>query len=279
MWENLRMIRFESVSFDYVSSEGPRAALRDVDFRLEPGEFVTLVGPNGSGKSTLARLCDGLLTPSEGRVTVDDMDTTDPESTWVVRSRVGLVLQDPDGQIVGTSVEADAAFGPENLGLEPAEIRGRVDEALATVGLAGFEEREPHLLSEGQKQRLAIAGALTMDPAYLVLDEPTSMLDPDGRASVLELVEGLARERGRGILLVTHRMEEVARSDRVVVLLDGKVVVDGPPDDLLTDRALMGRLSLEPPPLAELISRLRIEGAPVPATAFTPERVVSALWP
>ncbi|MDP2234545.1 MAG: ATP-binding cassette domain-containing protein, partial [Actinomycetota bacterium] len=207
------MIRFDDVSFSYATPTGQVPAVVDVGFECRAGETVAVLGANGSGKSTLARLTNALLVPASGCVTVDDIDTADPDRTWEIRERVGLVFQNPDNQIVGTVVEEDVAFGPENLGLAREEIRRRVDSALAAVGLAGMERREPHRLSGGQKQRLAIAGALAMRPAYLVLDEPTSMLDPAGREGVLSILSALAAA-GHGIVHVTHHLADVVRADR-----------------------------------------------------------------
>lgn len=249
-----------------------------MSLRIAPGEFVAVAGANGSGKSTLARSCDGLLLPDSGVVTVDGMDTADPGATWHVRSRVGMVFQDPDDQIVGTVVEEDCAFGPENLGVPAAELRARVDAALAEVGLAGLERREPHLLSEGQKQRLAVAGALAMEPLYLVLDEATAMLDPEGRRAVIALVERVSRDRGCGVVLVSHDAAQVARADRVVGLEAGAVVFDGAPADLLGDAALLARLGLEVPPVGRLGEALRRLGRDVPRDALDAESVVDALW-
>jgi energy-coupling factor transport system ATP-binding protein len=270
------MIELIDVAFSYPGAAGP--ALRGVSLVLRAGELVALLGGNGSGKSTLARLCDGLLLPSAGRVVVDGMDTSDEATTWEVRSRVGLVLQDPEDQIVGTVVEEDVAFGPENLGVPRAELRRRVDAALAAVGLTGFERREPHLLSEGQKQRLAIAGALALEPAYLVLDEPVAMLDPRGRRDVLDVVERLVRDEGRGVLHVTHRLEDVASADRAVVLTAGEVAFDGPPEALIADEALMRAAGLALPPVGRLGEALRSRGVAVPYAALSPEAVVAALW-
>lgn len=270
------MIVLESVVYRY-RADAP-AALDGVTLYLAPAEFTAIVGANGSGKSTLARLCDGLLLPSEGSVLVDGLDTSDPDVLWDVRSLVGMVFQDPDDQIVGTVVEEDCAFGPENMGLPAPEIRRRVDEALAAVGLTGLERREPHLLSEGQKQRLAVAGALAMRPRYLVLDEPTAMLDPQGRRSVLEVVERLAHEGGHGVVLITHDAAALSHVDRVVGLVDGRVAYDGDAPGLLADAAMFERLGLELPPAGELASRLREAGLQVPLTALDAEGVVAALW-
>lgn len=270
------MIRFESVSFRY-RTDAP-LALDSVSLTLKEGELVAVVGANGSGKSTLARLCDGLLLPTFGRVLVDRLDTADPASLWSVRSLVGMVFQDPDDQIVGTVVEEDCAFGPENLGLPSAEIRERVDAALRAVGLEGLQRREPHLLSEGQKQRLAVAGALAMRPRYIVFDEPTAMLDRAGRRSVLAITERLAHAEGHGVLVVSHDAAAVARADRVVGLADGRVVFDGGPDGLLGDVALLARVGLSLPPAARLAAALRRRGLEVPVAAADAESVVDALW-
>ncbi len=270
------MIRFESVSFRY-RGDAP-LALDGVSLTLERGELVAVVGANGSGKSTLARLCDGLLLPGSGRVLVDGLDTAEPASLWDVRSAVGMVFQDPDDQIVGTVVEEDCAFGPENLGLPSAEIRERVDGALLAVGLDGLQRREPHLLSEGQKQRLAVAGALAMRPPYLVFDEPTAMLDPSGRRSVLEITERLAHEHGHGVLVVSHDTAGVSRADRVVGLAAGRVVFDGSPDGLFGDGELLARVGLSLPPAARLAAALRSRGLDVSASAADAESVVASLW-
>lgn len=269
------MISFESVGFRY-RSDTP-LALEGVSLHVSPGELVAIVGANGSGKSTLARLCDGLLTPTAGRVLVDGLDTSDPETIWSIRSLVGMVFQDPDDQIVGTVVEEDCAFGPENLGVPSAEIRERVDAALSAVGLEGLQRREPHLLSEGQKQRLAVAGALAMRPRYLVLDEPTAMLDPVGRRSVLEVTEHLARVEGHGVLVVSHDVAGVARSDRVIGLTRGRVIYDGAPEQLLADPGMMESLGLAPSPAGVLAEALRACGLDVPFTAADAEGVVDAL--
>lgn len=269
------MLRFESVTFRY-RHDAPHV-LEGVSFSIEPGELVAVVGSNGSGKSTLARLCNGLLIPTAGRVFVDDRDTADPDVLWSVRTAVGMVFQDPDDQIVGTVVEEDCAFGPENLGLPSAEIRARVDAALAAVGLAGLERREPHLLSEGQKQRLAVAGALAMRPRYLVMDEPTAMLDPAGRRSMIEIADRLAHGEGHGVLIVSHDTADVARADRVIGLAAGRIVFDGAPGDLLGAASLLEAAGLSLPPAARLAAALRARGRTVPATAADAEGVVASL--
>ena len=270
------VLEFVDVTFRYRSDTAP--ALDAVSLTLAPGEMLAVVGVNGSGKSTLARLCDGLLTPSSGRVLVDGLDTAHETTIWDVRALVGMVFQDPDDQIVGTVVEEDCAFGPENLGLPSDEIRVRVDSSLRAVGLEGLERREPHLLSEGQKQRLAVAGALAMRPRYLVFDEPTAMLDPLGRRAVLEITGRLAHSEGHGVLVVSHDISGVARADRVIGLAEGRVVFDGTPDALMDDASMLRRVGLSLPPAARLAAALRARGLDVSAAAADAESVVASLW-
>lgn len=268
------MIRFEHVSFRY-AAQSP-LALDDVSLSVEPGRCIALLGANGSGKSTAVRLTNGLLLPWSGSVKVDALDTAVHRSVREIRRAVGIVFQRPDDQIVATAVEDDVAFGPENLGLECGEIRERVDAALDQVGLRGFERREPHLLSGGQKQRLAIAGALAMRPSYLVLDEPTSMLDPVGRAEVLAIIEGL-RSRGVGVLHVTHDIDAVSRADRAVVLHRGRVVFEGGMPELMSEHTQLARWGLAAPPLSELSRILGQRGAPMMPAGSSADQVVDAL--
>lgn len=271
------MIELQDVHVIYSGADQP--ALGGVTLAIAPGESIAVLGPNGSGKSTLAKLCNALLLPTSGSVTVDGMATTDDERLWDIRGRVGFVQQNPENQIVGTVAEEDVAFGPENLGVELPELRSRVDDALSAVGLAGFERREPHLLSEGQKQRLAIAGALAMQPDYLVLDEPTAMLDAGGRADVLCALRVL-RERGVGMIHITHHLEDVLDADRVIVLVGGQIAFEGTPAQLASDQARAGALGIDIPPVLLLAQALRDAGAPVPAgVASSAESIVEALWP
>lgn len=270
------MIRFENVRFSYRVPGARIEALRGVSFTLRRGETLVVLGANGSGKSTLARLANGLLLPSEGTVGVDGLDTGDPETIWELRRRVGLVFQNPDNQIVGTTVEEDVAFGPENLGVGREEMRERITAALGAVGLTGFELREPHLLSGGQKQRLALAGALAMQPRYLVLDEPTSMLDPEGRAGVLGALARL-RAGGHGVIHVTHDLSDAVSADRVLVLVAGEAAFTGTPGELLAVPERLASWGLAAPPIAVLATELRSFGVPVPDAALDPESVVSAL--
>lgn len=269
------MIELVEACFTYPGSDAP--ALGPVSLEIAQGQTVALLGPNGSGKSTLARLTNALFLPSAGVVRVDGIDTRDETRVWDIRSRVTFVQQNPENQIVGTVVEEDVAFGPENLGVERSEVRRRVDEALAAVGLSGLERREPHLLSEGQKQRLAIAGALALRPAYLVLDEPTAMLDGVGRRDVLGVL-GVLRSSGVSILHVTHHLADVVDADRAVVLRDGLVAFDGAPATLMSDPLLVQALGLDMPALSRLAFELKELGVPVPDSARDVDSVVDAIW-
>lgn len=269
------MIELSHVSVTYAGAGRP--ALDDVSLTVHPGRMLALLGSNGSGKSTLARLCNALLLPRTGTVTVDGMGTADADALWDIRSRVGFVQQNPENQIVGTVVEEDVAFGPENLGVPTHELRTRVDDALASVGLTGLERREPHLLSEGQKQRLAIAGALALRPSYLVLDEPTAMLDGAGRADVLDALAHL-REQGVGIVHITHHLEDVLTADDLVILDGGRVAFAGTPADVLEAPARARRLGVELPSVVVLAEELRARGVEVPADAWSADAVVEALW-
>ena len=272
------MIGFENVSFSYSGDRGAGAteALTGIDLELRDGEMLAVVGANGSGKSTLALLADGLLAPSAGVVTVDGMDTRDPQRIEDVRVAVGIVFQNPDNQIVGTTVEEDTAFGPENLGLPRDEIRQRVDDALAAVDLGDCSKREPHLLSGGQKQRLAIAGAVAMRPRHLVLDEATSMLDGEGRREVAAIVERL-RGSGTSIMYITHDLSEALSADRVVVLDRGAIAYSGTPVDLVSDSALLAGAGIAVPPVVQLTAELRRGGVAVPPDSVDPARIVGVL--
>ena len=235
-----------------------KKALDGISLDIEKGSFVAVVGMNGSGKSTLAKCLNGLLLPTEGSVTVDGMSTADDERIWDIRSRVGMVFQNPDNQLVSSIVEDDVAFGPENLGIEPSEIRRRVDDALHKVGMYDKRDKGAHMLSGGQKQRIAIAGAVAMRPECIVFDEPTAMLDPAGRESVMEIIEELNSE-GITVVLITHFMEEALEADRVIVLNDGKLLADKSPEDLFADADLVREAGLEMPPVIELRERLGLD--------------------
>lgn len=266
----------KQVSFAYnTGANTPVLALSGINLTVTRGEFVVIAGMNGSGKSTLARHFNALLVPAEGTVAVDGLDTRRPENIWPVRDRVTMVFQNPDNQIVAAVVEEDVAFGPENQGVAPAEIRQRVTEALEAVGMAEFAAREPHRLSGGQKQRVAVAGALALRPVCLVLDEATAMLDPRGRRELLAVIRRLNRETGLTVVLITHHMEEAALADRVVVLHEGRVVLDGAPGSVFTHPRLK-ELRLAPPPAVTLAAALREAGLPLPPV-LTLEELAAAL--
>jgi len=241
------------------------------------GEYVGVVGGNGSGKSTLARHLNGLLLPTSGQVRVAGVDTRAPEGAWAARRRVGMIFQNPDNQLVATMVEEDVAFGPENLGVPSAEIRRRVDQALDAVGMAAFRRHAPHLLSGGQKQRVAIAGVLAMHPESIVLDEPTTMLDPQGRAEVLEIVRQLNRRDGITIVLISHAMEDLTDVERIIALDAGRIVLDGPTARVFDRLAEAPLGPLAPPPIAALARSLRHDGVEVPAGVYTVDALVDAL--
>lgn len=247
------MIEFRNVSFWYgeeeVAKEQPQVVLDTVTLSIREKELVVLLGRNGSGKSTLAKHCNALLLPKRGEVLVDGMDTREERYLWGIRRKVGLVFQNPDNQLIATTVEEDVAFGPENLGLPPAEIRLRVDEALEIVGMRGYEKKEPHTLSGGQKQKVAIAGVLAMHPAYLILDEATSMLDPEGRRELMELL--LRLKDTITVFHITHQVEEAVYADRVIVMDEGKIVAEGTPREVFSLGEKIIEWGLELPQVAE----------------------------
>ena len=273
------IIETKDLTFSYPADEGeePALVLKGVDLAIERGSFVVVLGHNGSGKSTLAKTFNGILPPVGGKVYVAGMDTSDENLLLAIRSTVGMVFQNPDNQIVANVVEEDVAFGPENLGVPSPEIRSRVDEALAAVGMSGFARHAPHLLSGGQKQRIAIAGVLAMEPACIVLDEATAMLDPVGRREVLSAVHRLNRERGITVVLITHHMNEAEDADRVVVMDDGKVIMDGAPRQVFTQVERLRSMGLTVPDTVDLLDRLRKDGLDVPLTALTVEECADAI--
>ena len=242
------IIELKKVVFDYTDENDlPVSVLDEISLSIERGSFTAVLGHNGSGKSTMAKLLNGLNKPSSGTVTVNGMDTADEKHEFEVRKTVGLVFQNPDNQIVASIVEEDVAFGPENLGVEPKEIRNRVDEALKSVGMYEYRTHAPFKLSGGQKQRIAIAGILAMQPECIVLDEPTAMLDPRGRSEVIETIQRLNREKGMTIVLITHYMDEAALADRVVVMDGGKVILDGTPMEVFVHVAELKSVGLDVP--------------------------------
>lgn len=273
------IIRTENLRYAYPVEEGeePVYVLDGVDLAIEKGSFVVVLGHNGSGKSTLAKTFNGVLLPSGGKVYVEGMDTSDANLLLAIRQRVGMVFQNPDNQIVANVVEEDVAFAPENLGVPSEEIRRRVDDALATVGMSKFARHAPHLLSGGQKQRIAIAGVLAMEPECVVLDEATAMLDPVGRQEVLETVHRLNREKGITVVLITHHMNEAEQADRVVVMDDGHLVMDGTPAEVFTQVEALRSMGLTVPDTVDLLDRLRRDGVDVPLTALTVEECADVI--
>ena len=253
-----------------------RMALDGVTLDIERGSFVAVVGSNGSGKSTLAKHLNALLLPTSGEVTVCGMSTADPDNTWEIRRRCGMVFQNPDNQLVSSVVEDDVAFGPENLGVEPSEIRRRVDESLKAVGMYEFRKKGPHLLSGGQKQRVAIAGVLAMQPECIVFDEPTAMLDPSGRREILNIIRGL-HGQGKTVILITHFMEEAAQADRIIVMDQGKPVLDESPDKLFAHAEKLNSLNLQMPFGASMAAKLAARGVALPEGIITSERLAECL--
>lgn len=263
-------IEFCNVTFGYPNEEGivTHNVIEDFNLKIEKGSFVAVLGHNGCGKSTVAKLCNSIEVPVSGKVLVDGIDTADEEKTLDVRKRVGVVFQNPDNQIVATIVEDDVAFGPENLGVEPKEIRRRVDEALKNVGMYDFRFAEPHKLSGGQKQRVAIAGIIAMQPDCIVLDEPTAMLDPRGRREVMSTVKKLNKEFGITVVFITHYMDEAAKADRVVVMDKGRIVLDSSPREVFSKAETLQKIGLDVPPATQLSKILIKDGIKVPDNAL-----------
>lgn len=262
------------VSFSYATygedSEEVQA-LRDVNVNIGKGDFVVILGRNGSGKSTFSRLLNALLIPQKGNVLVMGKDTANEDNVWDIRSTAGMVFQNPDNQIIATTVEEDVAFGPENLGVEPAEIRKRVDEALATVGISEFKTNAPHLLSGGQKQRVAIAGILAMKPECIILDEATSMLDPIGRKEVINVLKKLNKDENITIIHITHHMDEAALANRLIIIDAGNIVLDGTPQEVFSNVEKIKSLGLDVPQVTELMYSLKKQGIKVDKLPLTVE--------
>jgi len=274
------MLQTENLTYSYPAgeeNEQPTLALNGVTLAIERGSFVVVLGHNGSGKSTLAKTFNAVLLPSGGKVYVEGMDTADEKLLLEIRRRVGMVFQNPDNQIVANVVEEDVAFAPENLGVPSDEIRRRVDDALRTVGMEGFAKHAPHLLSGGQKQRVAIAGVLAMRPQCIVLDEATAMLDPIGRREVISTVERLNREEGITVVLITHHMNEAEHADRVIVMNEGRVAMDGSPREVFAQVEKLKAIGLTVPDTVELLYELRQEGCDLPLTALTVDECADAL--
>ncbi len=261
-------IEFDGVSFAYEEEEERLAAenvIENMNLKIKKGDFVAVLGHNGCGKSTLAKLCNAILVPQQGKVYIDGIDTADEDRLYDIRQRVGMVFQNPDNQIVATVVEDDVAFGPENLGVEPSEIRRRVDEALKDVGMYDFRSFEPHKLSGGQKQRVAIAGIIAMKPDCIVLDEPTAMLDPRGRHEVMTTVKRLNEEYGITVIFITHYMDEAVKAGRVIVMDKGKIVLDGKPKEVFVNIDTLKKIGLDVPEATELTHLLIEKGIDLPA--------------
>ena len=262
----MSIIKFENVHFTYPGDQ--MESLCGVDLEIEKGSFVAVLGHNGSGKSTLAKHMNGILTPTEGRVLVEGIDSCDESRLIELRRKVGMVFQNPDNQIVANVVEDDVAFAPDNLGVEPKEIRRRVDEALKLVDMYDKRRHAPHLLSGGQKQRVAIAGVIAMEPDIIVLDEPTAMLDPLGREEVISTVTRLCRDKGMTVVLITHHMDECVGADRLIVMSNGRIVADGRPAEVFADIELMEREGLTVPETTRLLYDLKKRGVDLPLTAL-----------
>ena len=271
-----KIIKVQNVSFAYSREEGsePVKAIDGISFEIEAGSFTAIIGKNGSGKSTLAKNLNGLLLPTEGDILVADYNTKDDAHIWDVRQTAGMVFQNPDNQLVSAIVEDDVAFGPENLGVAPQEIRQRVDLALEAVNMGQFKNKAPHLLSGGQKQRIAIAGVVAMKPRCIIFDEPTAMLDPKGRKEIMAIIDELHRE-GITVVLITHFMEEAVRADRVMIMHEGKILLDGTPAEVFSQGALIKSVNLDVPPIVELADELRAVGISVPDEIITEEKMVT----
>lgn len=273
-----KIISVQNITFAYTREEGAETvkAIDGVSFEIEPGSFTAIIGKNGSGKSTLAKNLNGLLLPTEGDILVADYNTKDDAHIWDVRQTAGMVFQNPDNQLVSAIVEDDVAFGPENLGVDPQEIRQRVDQALEAVNMGQFKNKAPHLLSGGQKQRIAIAGVVAMKPRCIIFDEPTAMLDPKGRNEIMAIIDELHQE-GITVVLITHFMEEAVRADRVIIMNEGKLLLDGTPAEVFAQGQLMKSVNLDVPPIVELADALRAVGIAVPDEIITEEEMVTYL--
>lgn len=271
------MMNVKGLTFIYKGHESDFQALDGVDLEIHEGEHVVIIGHNGSGKSTLAKQMNALLLPTKGQVLVKGMDTRDDENLWKIRQAAGMVFQNPDNQIVATIVEEDVAFGPENLGIDPKEIRDRVDQSLKAVDMTEYAQKAPHLLSGGQKQRIAIAGVIAMKPDCIIFDEPTAMLDPSGRKEVIHTMQKLNREEGITIIHITHFMEEAVEAGRIVVMEDGEIVMEGKPREIFSRVSELKKLGLDVPQMTELSEELKEAGIEITSNILTVEEMVSAL--
>ena len=274
-----KIIKCEDISFKYFSHENGEEhyALTGVNLEVKRGEFLVVLGHNGSGKSTIAKHINALLLPTEGAIYVKGLNTKDKDNLWEVRKTAGMVFQNPDNQLVATIVEEDVAFGPENLGVESKEIRARVDEALKKVGMYEYRRHAPHLLSGGQKQRIAIAGILAMQPECIIFDEPTAMLDPSGRKEVMNTIREINKNLGITIVLITHYMDEAAQGDRVIVMEQGKIVLEGNPREVFSKVKTMKQIGLDVPHVTELAYELQKEGINISTEILNVDEMVNAL--
>lgn len=273
------MIKASNLTFKYINEEEKieKVAVNSVSLEVKKGEFLVVLGHNGSGKSTIAKHMNALLLPTEGKMFIDGMDTVEDSLLWEIRSRAGMVFQNPDNQLVATIVEEDVAFGPENLGVDPDEIRRRVDDSLKKVGMYEYRKHAPHLLSGGQKQRIAIAGILAMMPKCIILDEPTAMLDPSGRKEVMETIKDVNKNLGITIILITHYMDEAAQADRVIVMDQGEIKLEGTPREVFSNVAEIKRIGLDVPQVTELAYELQKEGIDISTEILNIDEMVEKL--
>lgn len=271
------IINVNNISFEYITEESTFKAIENLSLNVVEGEFVAIIGHNGSGKSTLSKNLNAILLPTEGEIIINGLNTKDEQHLWDIRQTAGMVFQNPDNQIVATVVEEDVAFGPENLSIEPKEIRKRVEEALRSVGMYEMRDRQPHLLSGGQKQRVAIAGIIAMKPKCIIFDEATAMLDPSGRKEVMKTIKRLNKEEGITTLHITHFMEEAVQADRVIVMEKGKKILEGTPKEVFSNIDLLKNIGLDVPYMTELASMLNEEGININKDILTVDEMVMEL--
>lgn len=271
------IVKVNNISFEYITDEAKLKAIDNLSLDVKKGEFVAIIGHNGSGKSTLSKNLNAILMPTEGNILIDDMDTKEEERLWDIRQTAGMVFQNPDNQIVATIVEEDVAFGPENLGIEPKEIRRIVEESLKSVGMYDLRDRQSHLLSGGQKQRVAIAGIIAMRPKCIIFDEATAMLDPSGRKEVMKTIKRLNKEENITVIHITHFMEEAVEADRVVVMEKGKKILEGTPREVFSKIKMLKEIGLDVPCMTELSSLLIEEGINISSDILTVDEMVMEL--
>lgn len=272
-----KIVEVNNVSFEYITEEDNFKAIDDLSLDIAEGEFLVIIGHNGSGKSTLSKNLNAILMPTKGNILIDGMDTREENNLWDIRQTAGMVFQNPDNQIVATVVEEDVAFGPENLGLEPKEIRKRVDESLKSVGIYELKDRQPHLLSGGQKQRVAIAGIIAMKPKCIIFDEATAMLDPSGRKEVMSTIKRLNKEENISVIHITHFMEEAVDADRVIVMEKGKKVLEGTPRKVFSEVDMLKNIGLDVPYMTDLSRELQKEGLCIGSDILTVDEMVMKL--